>query len=819
VSNRFQFRSYRRHQLLRSLAAGLVTAAVGLALIFTPLGADFERTVGLRLLFKYRVARQPPPEIAVVAISNETGKALDLPKEPVLWPRAIHAPLIERLLEHNPRGIVFDLYFGDPKPGDDIFSHAIAHADRVVLFEWLDPGQEGGEPKPPTEEFAKAAKALGPFTLAKTDQATFQFWAFKPRRDDARGDATPTTAAIAVQLEALPAYADWLAVLKEAGAGAAAARLPTRPEEIKGAEDMQQLMRKLRQMFKEDASLQARVERVLARDDQRLVIGTRKLLMALASLYGGPNDYYINFYGPPGTIRTIPYELLLTNKVQYENKIGGSFQRGETLTFANPAGTAYLSELFDLGTTGSLKFRMRTGSPPVDHSTITGGTSGASAEADGAAVSSEDLRLTNNMMFVGRLDLRNPDHPDRFYTSFTTKDAIDLSGVEIMATAYANLLTQRTLLPPDTLISALSVLAFGLIVGVLVYLLPAAMAVPGAFVLTLLYGLALEWRFTEADLWLPLATPIFVQLPLALLIGLMGQYLLERRKERQLAQAIRYYLPENVVRDLSETQVDPTTLNRVVFGTCLATDMSDFIALAESKSPQELAVFMNEYFDALAQALKRHAVDVMEFRADMIMCAWIEPTRSPAICRKGMEAAIEVSEIIAHFAEQHGSRHFNPRIGLHDGEVYVGHTGGGGHFLYSIVGDAANTAARLESLNKHLGTHVLAAESVVKDSDGLLLRPLGSFRLKGKAESTSIFEILGRAHSARAEQLDLCTKFAEGLATFQRKEWSRAAGLFEAITQDFVDDGPSRFYWACCQRYAAEAQGYEGPAVVQMYEK
>ena len=94
-----------------------------------------------------------------------------------------------------------------------------------------------------------------------------------------------------------------------------------------------------------------------------------------------------------------------------------------------------------------------------------------------------------------------------------------------------------------------------------------------------LYAGALQWRFNEADLWLPLATPALVQLPLALLIGLMGQYLLKRRKEQQMTRAIRYYLPDNLVRDMAQRQVDPTTLNRVVFGTCLATDMTDFIAL------------------------------------------------------------------------------------------------------------------------------------------------------------------------------------------------------------------------------------------------
>ena len=46
------------------------------------------------------------------------------------------------------------------------------------------------------------------------------------------------------------------------------------------------------------------------------------------------------------------------------------------------------------------------------------------------------------MVFVGYSDLYDPDQPDRFYTSFTGKDGVDLSGVEIMATAYANLLSQ-----------------------------------------------------------------------------------------------------------------------------------------------------------------------------------------------------------------------------------------------------------------------------------------------------------------------------------------------------------------------------------------
>ena len=750
---------FRSQHLRRSFFAGVSIAVCGLALILTPLGTAFERTYGLDWLFKMRGARPPPTNVTVIGINSRTGRALNLPKMPHDWPRTVHARLIDRLVDENAEEIVFDIDFSRSKPGEDpALAQSIARSDRVVLFEWLSGrrervitsgGADGGSTwveqlQPPTAILATAARALGPFPLPKIDQAAFEFWAFKASAGDA-----PTTPAAALQLKALSVYDDWLLVLKAARA-IGVEQLPANAGEIKGPREMLQLMQTLRRAFRHDPSLQDRVAKAIDDlDSDRTSAAKRRVLASLTALYSGPDHYYINFYGPPGTVQTITYESLLKD-------------------------------------------------------------SGGAAAQHG---------LVGNTVFVGYSDLYDPDQPDRFYTSFTGKDGVDLSGVEIMATAYANLLMQRTLVPPDAASAALTVVGFGLIIGILSYLLPATLAVPAAFAFTLLYAGLLQWCFNQADLWLPLATPVLVQLPLALLIGLVGQYLLKRRKEEQMTRAIRYYLPESLVKDIADRQVDPTTLNRVVFGTCLATDMSDFVALAESKSPQELATFMNEYFDALAQALNRYGVDVMEFRADMIMCAWIASARSAEVCRNGMEAAIEVTEIITRFGEAHGSRHFRPRVGLQDGEVYVGHTGGGGRFLYSIVGDAANTAARLESLNKHLGTHVLAAESVVQHRNGLLLRPLGSFRLKGKADATSIIEILGRKEGARAEHFDLCSRFAEGLAAFQKKEWQHAASLFEEITQIYATDGPSHFYWACSQKYLVEAHVCEGAPVVHLDEK
>ena len=80
MSIRLQLGGYQGQQLWRSLAAGLVTAVCGLALVLTPLGTTFERTFGLDWLFKMRGARPPPPDVAVVGINSGTGRALDLPQ-------------------------------------------------------------------------------------------------------------------------------------------------------------------------------------------------------------------------------------------------------------------------------------------------------------------------------------------------------------------------------------------------------------------------------------------------------------------------------------------------------------------------------------------------------------------------------------------------------------------------------------------------------------------------------------------------------------------------------------------------------------------
>ncbi|MGH8531338.1 MAG: CHASE2 domain-containing protein [Gammaproteobacteria bacterium] len=745
---------------LKGLLVGVLTGLSGALLGLSNLGVPFERSVGLSWLFQLRGPITPPPEIAVVAIDTRTGKHLGLPNSPQEWPRSVHAKLVEALVQRGASSIVFDVLFDKPKSAehDLAFAQAVAKAGRVVLVQKLTGKRQPITDKkginrgsvwveelvPPLPSLAEAAAGLGHFPLPKREAAVYEFWVFKASVGDA-----PSMPAVALQIHALKVYSEWIRLLDRLHAPDLETLLRSTAE-LTEARQLRDFMRGLRRGFDNDPGAGERIAGLMDQTPE-MSRETVSLLKALTKLYAGDPIRYINFYGPPGTMPTIPY-----------------------------------------------------------HAVIQGGDPNLKPGA---------LDFTGKVVFVGFSDLFDPGQPDRFYTVFTREDGVDLSGVEIAATVFGNLLSDRTLKPIGVPETGMILLLFGLVMGTVVYSLPAGAGVPLSLLLAIMYGVAGQWMFNQYDVWAPMATPLLAQFPIALFIGLLGQYLLERRRGQQISQAISYYLPENIARDLTENRLDPSAANKVVYSTCLATDMSGFSSIAEKLEPRALASFLNDYFDTLAQPLKRHHVDVTEFRADAIMCAWTaaEPNAGPR--GKAVMAALEAADAIARFKERHGMLGAKLRIGLESGWVYVGHAGGGGHFVYSIVGDCANTASRVEGLNKHIGTQLLATESVVAGLDNLLVRSLGSFQFVGKSEALPIMEIVATRTSASPDQVLLCERFSEALDTFQKAQWGRAADQCKDMLTSYPGDGPARFYLSLCERYQSAAAEPKDPRIIRMDAK
>lgn len=746
----------------KGIILGILMGAIGALFSMTGIGTTFERTVGLSWLFSIRGEISPPAEVAVVAIDSRTGNQLGLPVLPREWPRTIHAQLIDALVQRGASTIVFDMYFNKAKlPQDDLaFVEAVESANRVALVELVTgrrqpitdtKGRHTGsvwveELVQPLPALVRSAKGLGTFPLPKVDASVYEFWVFK----DSVGDA-PTLPAVALQIQALNVFPEWSALLEKLTIPQLAI-LPDTADQVGNAEQVRTLMRTLRRTLASNPVARSKLtELAITEGSHSRSPRTQQLLTALTRLYTGKPQRYLNFYGPPGTINTIPYHAVIR------------------------------------------------GSDP-------------NLEAD-------DLDFRGKAVFVGFSDLYDPGQPDRFYTTFTGEDGVDLSGVEIAATAFGNLLTDRSIETPDAMQTALILLAFGIAAGSIAYMFPATTGIPLALLLAALYAVLAQWLFNRIDFWMPLAAPLLAQLPAALFTGLSAQYLLERRRGQHVTEAISNYLPESVVRDLTENSRDPNAFDKVLYSTCLATDMAGFSSIAERLPPGELASVLNDYFDTLAQPLKKHQVDVTEFRADAIMCAWTATQPDIEARRKAILAALDAGAAIDQFKDRHRMPNAALRIGLEAGSAYIGHAGGGGHFVFSIVGDCANTASRIEGLNKYTGTQILATDTVVKGIDGLLLRPLGAFQFVGKNDALPIVEILAQNSQASVQQLLLTERFEEALTSYHAGHWETAEQRFQKILADYPNDGPTGFYLSRCRQILDGAPQPEDPKTICMDTK
>ena len=127
-------------------------------------------------------------------------------------------------------------------------------------------------------------------------------------------------------------------------------------------------------------------------------------------------------------------------------------------------------------------------------------------------------------------------------------------------------------------------------------------------------------------------------------------------------------------------------------------------------------------------------------------------------------------------------------------------------YEYRAVGDTVNTCARLEQLNKQLGTRVLVSQQLAEGIDGFLFRDLGQFMLRGKRAPLRVLELVAGKATATRRQRALCEAFGLALAAYERGSLGPALEAFGCQRERYPDDGPTRHILRRCM----EAEGEPG---------
>ena len=419
----------------------------------------------------------------------------------------------------------------------------------------------------------------------------------------------------------------------------------------------------------------------------------------------------------------------------------------------------------------------------------------------GEEIEGEKGLFEGKAVLIGLSELYHPKQQDGFLTVFSRPDGVDLCGVEILATAFANILEDFPVEPVSFRNRLLSLAGWGAAVGAVCRFLPtlpAALATLGAAALWTTVSFC---RFKHAGVWHPLVVPVALQAPFAFLLSVVWKNSEIKRERKKIRSAFGYYIPDQLVDRLVENIGDIRNSNQMVHGICMFTDASHFTSLSESVSPMELGRLMNFYYDEISRPIAERGGIVSRIVGDSMLVVWASLQPDPDQGRQACHAALEISEAIRRSRGRPEVPSLPTRIGVHGGRFFFGNIGSEQHYDYTPMGDAVNSASRLEGLNKKLGTWILVSDEVLRGVDDVLHRKVGDFLLSGKSMPMTVHELIGVKDGASDADRRLCDAFALALDAFAARNWDSAVSLFQQCQRFKEKDGPSSFYIALCDTF------------------
>jgi adenylate cyclase len=439
--------------------------------------------------------------------------------------------------------------------------------------------------------------------------------------------------------------------------------------------------------------------------------------------------------------------------------------------------------------------------------------------SDEATADPARLGLAGKAVFIGLSEYLRPEQKDGFHTVFSEATGIDLSGVEIAATAFANLLEDRHVRPLGPAGHAALLVGVGLLLGALCTLLSPVKAAAGTLGIGVLYLATAEYQFDAAGVWYPITMPLLVQAPVAFVGAILWRYAEANRERGKMRKVFSYYLPDAVIDELMKNTGGVSASSRLVYGICLATDADRYTSLAEAIDPDALARLVNRYYAAIFEPVRRRGGTISDVEGDAMLAIWAAPLPDIGLRAHACHAACEITAAVDQFNRAAGAVQLPTRLGLHSGRMMLGHVGAIDHYEYRAVGDIVNSAARIQSLNKRFRTRILVSDDVVNGLDGFLTRRLGTFLLAGKSKPLIIHELICRKEEASDRQVRSCVLFAEGLVAYEDQSWDKAGEAFAACLTECGDDGPARFYLNSCEAYKTRPPDVAWDGVIRMETK
>jgi len=361
-------------------------------------------------------------------------------------------------------------------------------------------------------------------------------------------------------------------------------------------------------------------------------------------------------------------------------------------------------------------------------------------------------------------------------------------GVEVHATVLDRILSGKPFPRVPDWANAANAIAIAVVGVFLTFLCPAfgalAISIFAVFFIALVVG-GNAWLWTSAQLALSPVMLLFTVISIIAMNVLFG-YFTEARQKREVRKAFSSYMAPALVDQLVANPEGLRLNGESREMSFLFSDIAGFTTFTETASPELLVSVLNEYLDAMCRAVMAHGGTIDKIVGDAVVGIFNAPLDQPDHAEKAVQCALAMDRISKDFIAKMNARGIEfgvTRIGINTGRAIVGNFGGSGRFDYTAHGDSINTAARLEGVNKHLGTQICISGTTAAKCPNHFFRPIGALILKGKTEAIEAFEPMTEEES----KSPLTIRYLEAFELLTRAD-PKAEELFTSLKADYPDD-------------------------------
>lgn len=305
-----------------------------------------------------------------------------------------------------------------------------------------------------------------------------------------------------------------------------------------------------------------------------------------------------------------------------------------------------------------------------------------------------------------------------------------LFGAPLQRPHWANPLEALTLLLAALLICGVT-LTTGAVTGALV----------SASVLGALNVLA-WWAYSTHGLLFDSLSPS-IGLLLAYLGASIARHRASEQQHRWVRDAFSRYISPNLVEHLVSHPDQLQLGGERRHCSFVFTDLTGSTSLMEGQPPERVVSMLNEYLEGIIRIAFRHEGTLERIIGDGMAILFSAPVVLPDHQRRALACALEIRQFTRQHAaaqQAEGIALGLTRIGVHSGDVVVGNFGGSTLFDYRALGDAVNVAARLENLNRHIGTELCVSKAIRDASPETPMRPVGEVVLMGRQQPIRLYE-------------------------------------------------------------------------------